>query len=190
MSMPHAPNQGAYKIEMQIDELFREDVPAQEIIAAVEATLAGQQVAAGEITVVIAGDEMVQELNARYRGVDAPTDVLSFAAKDEMLDAPEALLPDEVAGALDDYYGDIIIALPYARRQAAHYGNDLTSELRLLAVHGTLHLLGFDHSTPVEEAQMWEVQETILAQFGDDHLAHRVYDAPDDDPNDANSLEQ
>jgi probable rRNA maturation factor len=65
------------------------------------------------------------------------------------------------------YLGDILIALPYVRRQAAGLGRELKSELRLLAVHGTLHLLGYGHAEPEEEAIMWARQDAILAQVAD-----------------------
>lgn len=66
-----------------------------------------------------------------------------------------------------NYLGDIIIALPYTRRQAATLGRRLRDELRLLTVHGVLHLLGYDHAEPDEEASMWARQDAILAQLAD-----------------------
>ena len=65
---------------------------------------------------------------------------------------------------------------PYSARQAAHYGNSVTAELQLLAVHGTLHLLGYDHQDDDAEAAMWALQEQVLAQFGQGALARRVYE--------------
>ena len=61
------------------------------------------------------------------------------------------------------YLGDIVIALPFTRRQAAALNRPLIDELRLLAVHGVLHLLGYDHAEPEEEAVMWAKQDAILA---------------------------
>ena len=110
-----------------------------------------------EVTLVITDDEAVAELNRQYRAVDGPTDVLSFAAQEStpgFVSAPEAAA----------YLGDIIIALPFTRQQAAGLGRPLADELRLLAVHGTLHLLGYDHAEPDEEAAMWARQDAILAQ--------------------------
>ena len=123
---------------------------------------------------MVTSDEAVQQLNRDYRGVDAPTDVLSFAAQESSDEEPELVLPPEVAAELAAYLGDIVIAYPYAARQAARFGNSVAAELRLLTVHGVLHLLGYDHATPAEEAAMWAIQEQVLAAFGDAALARRV----------------
>ena len=101
-----------------------------------------------EISVVLCDDSFIQTLNAAYRGKDAPTDVLSFAQED-----PEVL-------------GDIIISLPTAARQAAAANWPLESEIALLAVHGFLHLLGYDDETA---AGAWEMQrrtEAVLTDCG------------------------
>ncbi len=109
-----------------------------------------------ELTIVLTDDETVAGLNRQYRGMDGPTDVLSFSAIEPtpgFITAPEAL----------PYLGDIVIATPYSQRQALELGRSLRDELRLLVVHGVLHLLGYDHATPEEEAQMWARQDEILA---------------------------
>jgi probable rRNA maturation factor len=165
-------------IVIQVDEAFTELVDQENLRAVIDHLLdqVGQPTA--ELTLVVTDDAAVQALNRDYRGVDAPTDVLSFAAQEEADDAPElADLPPELAAELANYLGDVIIAYPYATRQASHYQNSVAAELRLLAVHGVLHLLGYDHATPDEEAAMWTLQSTILAPFGDAHLTHRTYDA-------------
>ena len=165
-------------IVIQVDEAFTELVDQENLRAVIDHLLdqIGQPTA--ELTLVVTDDAAVQALNRDYRGVDAPTDVLSFAAQEEADDAPElADLPPELAAELANYLGDVIIAYPYATRQAIQYQNSVAAELRLLAVHGVLHLLGYDHATPDEEAAMWMLQSTILAPFGDAHLTHRSYDA-------------
>lgn len=165
-------------IAVQIDESFADLVDVENLRAVLAHLLhhAGQPLA--ELTLVVTDDAAVQTLNRNYRGVDAPTDVLSFSAQEETDDAPElADLPPELADELANYLGDVIIAYPYAARQAARYQNSVAAELRLLAVHGVLHLLRHDHTTPDEEAAMWALQSTILAPFGDAHLTHRTYDA-------------
>ena len=162
---------------IQVDEAFTELVDQENLRAVIDHLLdqIGQPTA--ELTLVVTDDAAVQALNRDYRGVDAPTDVLSFAAQEEADDAPElADLPPELAAELANYLGDVIIAYPYATRQATQYQNSVAAELRLLAVHGVLHLLGYDHATPDEEAAMWTLQSTILAPFGDVHLTHRSYD--------------
>ena len=110
---------------------------------------------------VLTDDNTVHELNLAHRNVDAPTDVLSFPNHDSV-DSVDLILPEELLEEEADYLGDIIIAVPYAQRQAAKANKSLQEELELLVVHGVLHLLGFDHATSAEEARMWEVQRQIL----------------------------
>lgn len=165
-------------IEIQVDDPFTAQVDVSQLVAVAEATLAADQ-HAGELTIVITDNATVQALNATYRGIDAPTDVLSFANQEALPDTPQLALPAEVAASLNTYLGDILIAYPYAEQQAAQYGNSVAAELRLLTVHGVLHLLGYDHGTPEEEAAMWRRQELILAPFGDVGLSQRVYTGDD-----------
>jgi probable rRNA maturation factor len=108
------------------------------------------------LTIVITNNDFVQNLNRQYRKIDAPTDVLSFPA-----DTP----PVEIEGE-PPYLGDIIIALPYAAAQAEHEAHDLNSSLALLVVHGTLHLLGYDHDTDSNRAEMWAAQDAALRALG------------------------
>jgi probable rRNA maturation factor len=89
--------------------------------------------AAGEVTVAIVSDRRMRSLNRMFRGTDAATDVLSFPIEGDDL-SPGAL-------------GDIVIAAGVARRQAAEHGHALGTELKVLALHGLLHLLGYDHET-------------------------------------------
>ena len=143
-------------IAIQIDETYESDVDAADLAAVVAAVLQAEGRPDAEVTVVITGDEEVAGLNAQYRGVAGPTDVLSFAAQDPtpgFVSAPAAAT----------YLGDIVIAFPFTRDQAAELGRPLSEELRLLAVHGALHLLGYDHAEPDEEAAMWARQDAILA---------------------------
>lgn len=174
-------------IEIQVDEVLLAQavhISEAQLLTVLDHALqcCGQQDAV--FTLVITDDATVQQLNRDYRGVDAPTDVLSFADHDEVPGdaggpavAPSIHgLPEEVAAELGAYLGDIIIAYPYAARQAATYQNSVDAELRLLAVHGLLHLLGYDHGTPEEEAAMWALQRQILAPFGDAHLTNRTYE--------------
>jgi probable rRNA maturation factor len=143
-------------ISVQVDEVYEAIVDPADIGRAVAAALAAEGRLDGELTVVITGDDEVQALNAQYRGLSEPTDVLSFPAQD----AAPGFVSAPDAGA---YLGDIIIALPFTQRQAAALERNLRDELRLLAIHGTLHLLGYDHAEPEEEAQMWARQDAILA---------------------------
>jgi probable rRNA maturation factor len=105
----------------------------------------------------LTGDEHLREYNRRYRGLDEPTDVLAFAAqeapKDQRFQAPPGT---------EHWLGDIVISLPRARRQAREAGHPMNDEVRLLAVHGFLHLLGYDHAEPPEEAAMTALTNRIL----------------------------
>ena len=103
---------------------------------------------------------MLRQLNLEYRGIDAPTDVLSFSAQED-LDEPGAAFV--TAPEAEAYLGDIIISFPMAASQAETAGHSVANELCLLAVHGVLHLLGYDHATAEEEAAMWAVQDAVLA---------------------------
>ncbi|MBN2085343.1 MAG: rRNA maturation RNase YbeY [Anaerolineales bacterium] len=107
----------------------------------------------GSISVVLAAEETVAALNAYFRGVPRATDVLSFSAK--VTDPETQLL----------HLGDIIISLPRAARQAAARNAALEHEVVLLAVHGTLHLLGHDHANAAGKKRMWRAQKQILKEL-------------------------
>jgi probable rRNA maturation factor len=129
---------------------------------AVIETLAQQGVnEACEVVVVISDDAALRDLNARFRGIDAPTDVLSFSDDTR---GPFA----GANGNFPLYLGDIVISIDRAREQAEAAGGTLVQELQLLAVHGVLHLLGYDHAEPAEKAAMWSAQSAILTTLGAD----------------------
>ena len=94
--------------------------------------------ARGTMTIAIVPDGRVQQLNRRYRGKDVPTDVLSFPASADRLRRGKS-------SGDRGYLGDVVIAAGVARRQAKQAGHSLQHELRVLALHGLLHLLGYDH---------------------------------------------
>ncbi len=108
------------------------------------------------LSVVFVDNAYIQNLNQQFRGIDAPTDVLSFPA-----DEPPVDIDDE-----PPYIGDLIVAYPYASEQAAREGHPLNDSLSLLVVHGTLHLLGYDHDTPENRAEMWAAQDAALIALG------------------------
>ncbi|MCX8062924.1 MAG: rRNA maturation RNase YbeY [Anaerolineales bacterium] len=105
----------------------------------------------GDLTIVLTNDAQIHSLNRQYRGIDSPTDVLSFMI--------EEINPQSGR----KYLGDVVISLDRAREQAAAAGHLLTTELALLGVHGVLHLCGYDHEQSADKAQMWAMQDTILA---------------------------
>ncbi len=139
-----------FEVEVQNEAEYALD-PA-DLAAAATLVLTSHAVEAGSgMTIVVTDDESVADLNQRFRGIDAPTDVLSFPM-DSMPGAP--------------YLGDLVIAYPYASAQAAHEGHALADSLKLLVVHGTLHLLGYDHGDADQRAEMWAAQETALIALG------------------------
>jgi probable rRNA maturation factor len=150
------------KIIVDVDEPFAGEVAAADLARAIAATLLAEGRPEGEVTLLVTDDETVAAYNGQYRGVEGPTDVLSFAAQEP---TPGFVTAPEMA----NYLGDIVIALPFTRRQAAALDRPLIAELRLLAVHGTLHLLGYDHAEPAEEAAMWARQDAILAGLTTNH---------------------
>ncbi len=145
----------AFGVDVQNEQAYKLD--ADRLQMAAQTVLMHQKAHAdSSISVVLVDDAYVQSLNHQFRGIDAPTDVLSFPA-----DEPPVEIEDE-----PPYLGDLIIGYPYASAQAAREGHNLDDSLALLVVHGTLHLLGYDHDTPEHKAQMWAAQETALIALG------------------------
>ena len=104
----------------------------------------------GEVTVVLGDDATLHKLNREFRGVDSPTDVLSFDMKDDLHS--------------NGQIGEVYISLDRARTQAVDYGRTLADEIDLLAVHGVLHLLGFDHDTDEAHEAMRRRESRYLAR--------------------------
>lgn len=112
-----------------------------------------------EVDITIVDDEEIHRLNREYRDVDRPTDVLSFALDEgddepELVDAPEEHL-----------LGDIIISAETAQRQGEEFGHGLTREVVYLAVHGLLHLLGYDHMKEEDKVIMRAKEEEALREI-------------------------
>ena len=113
-----------------------------------------------EVSVSFVNNEQIHELNAQYRNVDAPTDVLSFP-----LGENNEYDRNEETGAM--MLGDIVISVPKAMEQARLYGHTLQRELGFLTVHSMLHLLGYDHERSAQEEQaMFALQDSIMEQLG------------------------
>jgi probable rRNA maturation factor len=112
--------------------------------------------ARGNVTVVLATDARVRKLNHEYRGKDYATDVLSFPGEDDA--NPRAVK------ALTRHLGDIVIARGVATRQARDAGHALATELRILALHGLLHLLGYDHER--DAGEMARVEKRLRRRGG------------------------
>lgn len=114
-----------------------------------------------ECSFIFVDNEQIREINKNYRQKDAVTDVITFAIEDEM--------PGEIkiqGIPMPRMLGDVFISLPRTREQAERYGHSFERELSFLAVHGCLHLLGYDHLEPEEEKVMFGKQEDILNALG------------------------
>ncbi|RRR75760.1 MAG: rRNA maturation RNase YbeY [Candidatus Viridilinea halotolerans] len=152
-----------YIIEIHIEEALAEQITALDL----DVTLAERAVAAvlqsegtpspAEVGLLLTNDAQLQELNRTYRGLDAPTDVLSFA--DDGAPSPFVGQP-----AAPRYLGDIAISLDHVVAQAAAYGHSPERELAYLAAHGALHLLGYDHERGAEDAAAMRSREEAAMQ--------------------------
>ena len=112
-----------------------------------------------EVSVTLVDNARIRELNSEYRDIDRETDVLSFPMGDE--DGFE-VDPDTDAVLL----GDIVLSLEKAQAQAEEYGHSFKREVAFLITHSLFHLLGYDHMTPEEEAEMFAKQEKVLEKLG------------------------
>ncbi|WP_409289345.1 rRNA maturation RNase YbeY [Peribacillus sp. SCS-37] len=114
-----------------------------------------------EVSITFTGNERIREINRDYRGKDQPTDVISFALEEMGEDEVEILGAD-----MPRVLGDIIISVDRTREQADEYGHSIDRELGFLALHGFLHLLGYDHMTEEDEKRMFGKQKEILDAYG------------------------
>ena len=150
--------------DIQIDERFQNDIDAVLIERAITAALTAEGMAGAiEVSVLVADDATLQQLNRDYRNLDAPTDVLSFADDEESDAAPTFVRPPDAPR----YLGDLAISYERVIAQAAEYGHSRARELAFLTVHGMLHLLGYDHERgAADQAAMRAREEVIMQQLG------------------------
>jgi probable rRNA maturation factor len=145
----------AYLINVDADDGVdqRVDIPA--LVTMLERVLVEDAVEDGAaLAIVLADDVLLRELNLRHREVDAATDVLSFpAGEGEETPGPEGE---------PEYLGDIVVSVESVERQAASAGLAAGEELAHVVLHGLLHLLGYDHEEPDEEAVMKAREEAVL----------------------------
>lgn len=120
-----------------------------------------ENIGKSEVSVTFVTNEMIRDINREYRGKDQPTDVISFAME-ELGEGETAIIGLPEPRML----GDIIISLDRTKEQAADFGHSFERELGFLAVHGFLHLLGYDHMTEEDEKKMFSRQEEILVSLG------------------------
>ena len=113
-----------------------------------------------EVALLLSDDDESRALNARFRGQDKPTNVLSFPALDDGADLPDAPMPAPL--------GDIAIALGVTRGEAEAYGRPLADHAAHLLVHGLLHLVGYDHAEDGTAQVMEDLERRILATLGID----------------------
>lgn len=153
-----------YDLEILTDVKVDEDILAA-LETAVNTSLNNLAIPPTSLSLLLTDDRRMQQLNRNFREVDSSTDVLSFPAYEQLPDEGDPLL----------YLGDIAISVPYARKQANMSGHDLAEELQLLAIHGVLHLLGYDHLEQVEKDEMWNIQSLILLELGLRDIAPTEY---------------
>ena len=174
--MPARTRQPEPRVEVITDDAFAGRVPETLVEQAARAALAAERAPdSGSVTVFITGDDTLRDLNLRFNGLDEVTDVLSFnetsgnetsggrngrphVASDK---APQVAFPDTPGEIVR--LGDIVISLPQVERQARAAGQPADRELAMLAIHGVLHLLGYDHADPAEERVMFGKTDRILA---------------------------
>jgi len=142
-------------IEIAIESAAWEKLPGAEIAVrrAVEAALGDARIEAGEIGIVLADDARIQALNKNFRGADKATNVLAFPAPKSLGQGPKPI-------------GDIVLAYETMAREAEAEGKAAEHHLMHLAVHGALHLVGFDHVEDAEAEAMEARERTILATLG------------------------
>ncbi len=137
------------KVDENIEEL-------KEVEKFVQYVLEYQKLENVMFNIIIVDNEEIHKLNKSYRGIDRPTDVISFALEDD-----DTFIKMDIR-----ILGDIYISIDKARSQALEYGHSLLRELCFLTVHGILHLLGYDHMKEEDEKVMFELQERILDSYG------------------------
>ena len=128
-----------------------------EILRAAEVVSKLYGVENSEVSITLTDDKNIHELNKKFRGIDRPTDVLSFALRES--DEPKIL------NAEIETLGDIIISVERAKLQAEEYGHSFLREMIFLEVHGLLHLLGYDHIEENDRLEMEAEQKFIMEKL-------------------------
>lgn len=147
------------EIEVSAEEKFRGLVDEDWASRIAQGVLKAEGIAPPyEVSLVFTDSDTVQRLNRDYRGVDAPTDVIAFHMLSQKETSPAFILPPDGVTRL----GEVIISYPQAVEQAKEQGHSVNKELALLIIHGILHLLGYDHEKPEEEAKMRAREKELL----------------------------
>ena len=176
--MPDSPH-SLQEIDISVDEPYQQELSEVWLRTVMETALveALPQGEPAQVGLVVTDDKTVQELNRQFRGLDEVTDVLSFSAShsghwegdlqesDEA--SPESVDSEELNFVLPpgepSPLGEVIISFPQTIRQAQERNGPVEQELALLIIHGVLHLVGYDHMEPEDEAQMQAKERSALA---------------------------
>lgn len=158
MKVPIRNEQTKFKVDKKIRDLVR--------LAVKTSLLYMDFPTKSEISVMFVDNDEIRVLNREHRDIDSATDVLSFPLfeYDEDGEIIEEELDFSPNGEM--ILGDIVISLERAAEQAEEYGHSFEREIGFLTVHSMLHLFGFDHMTPEDEAEMFEYQAEILEEMG------------------------
>jgi len=153
------------RVHVTLDPAVRRQADAALVRRAVEAALAAEgRATEHEVDVRLTDDAGIRALNRALRGIDAPTDVLSFPLEGPAASGARVAFVRPPGARV--HLGDIVLSWPRAVAQAAEYGHSVEREAAYLAVHGLLHLLGYDHERPADAAVMRAREEAILAPLG------------------------
>lgn len=143
-----------FHINCQVEDFSFSKALTETLTGTVKELLAENGLEGGEVALILVDDRYIRSLNKEYRGRDAPTDVLSFSFLEP--------LNENKAGRGEFAVGDIYISIERAREQAAEAGHSLEKEIVLLAVHGLLHLFGYDHEKEEDQEIMQGRERDIL----------------------------
>ena len=119
-----------------------------------------------EMSVTLMDNKHIHEINKKYRGVDKPTDVISFAIEEDDPDEVPIILPEDEEFDIPKNIGDIMVSMDKVKEQAEYLGHSEDRELGFLVVHGFLHLNGYDHMKEEDEKEMFGLQREILDSYG------------------------
>jgi probable rRNA maturation factor len=150
-----------HEINIDIKAPYRRRLTQKWLREVVDVTLSTKKIDRPvELSLIITGDEEVHRLNRDYRGIDATTDVISFALSENTDDTKFITPPDRISRL-----GEVIISYPQAIRQAKENKQTIKAEIAWLVVHGLLHLLGYDHQDNASEAVMRKREDKILKEI-------------------------
>lgn len=140
-----------FKIYNLTDYVIKDEIKSMKKY--VKKCLKEEKVKNARFNIILITNEKIKEINTKYRNIEKETDVISFALEDEK---------EEKFFLKERVLGDIYISVEKAKSQSTEYGHSLKRELSFLAVHGLLHLLGYDHMKKEDEEIMFKKQELIL----------------------------